>query len=391
MRNRYCQAEMKIIDIIGNDKLLDRHKTLFLCSRHAPFGCYKTVFEWVESLTEEDCVICFNTSELEEEVLQALLVAHVPTILISLKPVSRHTFNLQIEKAWNEKRLAVVVLERDDPKGTGLTPVLRNRYCISWADNIVCGYINIKGSIAPLLRGLNKEVTYLIDNKTPLAAESIPKHGRWTVEEDKHLLRLYYADMGIHTMHRELERPYLSIRQRVQALAIDNFALMGREFEDYVLELLFDSLELMGYQRNAKTKSKFKILEWRGDKKLGNVFPHGNSLPDLIIEVEGRLIAIECKWRKLLNPTAVEDLFKKERRECILRYSNETGIAVYLIVGVGGLPSYPEHLYFVNLFDKLTYSVLQKAEVQPEELKERLIKVSKQLSLPSGTQRNDKT
>lgn len=382
---------MKIVDIIGNPNLLERHKTLFLCSKHAPYGCYETVFEWVESLTEEDCVMCFNTSELEVEVLQALLVAHVPTVLFSMVPVSHHTFNLQIEEGWNEHRFAVVVLERDEPRGAGYTPKLRNSYAISLADKIVCGFINPKGSIAPLLRGLKKEITFLVDNKTPIAAEPVPKHARWTVGEDKHLLRLHYADMGIHTMHRELGRPYFSIRQRVHALALDDYALMGREFEDYVLELLFDQTAPVWSQHSAKSNSQLKLCEWRGDKTLGSIFPQGNSLPDLVLEVGGRHVAIECKWRKHLNSIAVEELFTPERLDCFLQYSNETGIPVYLLLGTGGIPSEPEHLYFVPVARQFKLFELKKSNVPADELKSKLIltviqsTIHQSSTVPSGS------
>lgn len=73
---------MKVINKIGNETLLNREKSLFLCSKHAPYSIYDRVFGWVDSLTTDDCVICFNSSELEDEVMRALLVNQVPTILV---------------------------------------------------------------------------------------------------------------------------------------------------------------------------------------------------------------------------------------------------------------------------------------------------------------------
>ena len=73
---------MKIIQEIGNRALLQRKKTLFLCSKMAPISKYDLIFGWVDSLSKDDCVICFNSSELEEEVMKALLVNQVPTILV---------------------------------------------------------------------------------------------------------------------------------------------------------------------------------------------------------------------------------------------------------------------------------------------------------------------
>ena len=64
---------MRIINKIGNETLLNREKSLFLCSKHAPISKYDKVFGWVDSLTADDCVICFNSSELEDEVLTTCL------------------------------------------------------------------------------------------------------------------------------------------------------------------------------------------------------------------------------------------------------------------------------------------------------------------------------
>ena len=46
---------MRIINKIGNEELLNREKSLFLCSKHAPYSVYDKVFGWVDSLTADDC------------------------------------------------------------------------------------------------------------------------------------------------------------------------------------------------------------------------------------------------------------------------------------------------------------------------------------------------
>ena len=56
---------MKIIQKIGNKQLLERKKTLFICSKHTPFSLYPVIFDWVESLGGNDCVMCFNSSILQ--------------------------------------------------------------------------------------------------------------------------------------------------------------------------------------------------------------------------------------------------------------------------------------------------------------------------------------
>ena len=95
---------MIIINKIGNEALLNREKQLFLCSKHAPYSVYDKVFGWVDSLTADDCVICFNSSELEDEVMRALLVNQVPTILVVMNRFT-DKYNIQIEKALTEDRI----------------------------------------------------------------------------------------------------------------------------------------------------------------------------------------------------------------------------------------------------------------------------------------------
>lgn len=73
----------------------------------APIGCYGNVFQWVEEFDNQGCAVCFNTSELEEEVLKALLVCHVPTTLV-VTGRFHDTYNVQIVQALKENRLLMV-------------------------------------------------------------------------------------------------------------------------------------------------------------------------------------------------------------------------------------------------------------------------------------------
>ena len=100
---------MIITNKIGNEGLLDREKKLFLCSKHAPYSVYENVFSWVDSLTSDDCVICFNSSELEDEVMRALLVNEVPTILVVM--------NRFTDKRWHGDRRMTLRWMMEDGRG----------------------------------------------------------------------------------------------------------------------------------------------------------------------------------------------------------------------------------------------------------------------------------
>lgn len=287
------------------------------------------MFEWVDSLTAADTVVCFNSSEFEAEVLKALLVNHVPTILVVMDSF-RDTFNVQVEYALKENRLLILELQRDEPRGKGATPKLRNQYIIGQVQHIVCGYINPSGSIFGLLAGLNN-VTHLLNREDiSMAAEQEAKPYRWTVAEDKRLLRMFYEDMGIHAIHKAIDRPYSTIYLRVKSLTMSDEVLKGREFEDYVVDL-FD----------IRHNGKLTLKEWRGDKTLPGVYPESNSGPDLVFDNDGRPFAIECKWRSHMPNDIAKELLSPERMAAFQRFSEERNMPVYLILGTGGLPSTP--------------------------------------------------
>lgn len=330
---------MQIAKQIGNNQLMEREKTLFLCSKQVPFDRYEAIFQWVESLTTKDCILCFNSSELENEVMKALVVNGIPTILVVMSSF-RDTNNIQIERALKENRMLIVVLKRDEPKGKGLTARLRNEFIINFAEKIVCGYINKNGSIFPILAG-RKNVRH-IGTDTMQTVEDLPKtHKRWTVSEDKTLLRMYYEDMGLHAIKQQLKRNYLTVRNRIRSLAFPDDVLKGREFEDFVLEL-FDI-------ENSKT---FSLIEWRGDKTSGTISPQNNRFPDFVIDyIETSTpyrFAIECKWRNSIPPKTT-GIFSNEQIENYRSFSKSKNIPVLIVFGTGGQPSQPEELYIIPL------------------------------------------
>ena len=333
-------GKMRIINKIGNEQLLEREKTLFLCSKHTPYEIYPIIFDWVENLYETDCVMCFKTTEMEFEVMTSLLVHKVPTILVVMKRFT-DVYNLQIEMALKEGRMLILVLERDEPRGAGQTPRLRNEFVVNMADKIVCGYVNSNGSVFSLLAG-RKNVEYLLNRDTQMAAEELGKKNyRWTVGEDKTLLRMFYEDLGVHEIHKRLRRSYLSIKNRISSITLPEQLLKGREFEDFVL------LELLGIGSKGNT---MKLLEWRGDKSIAGVFPESNSYPDFVISLDHRKkVALECKWRKKLPTSLKKEVFSPERIELFKSYSDDTSISIWFIIGVGGEPSAPELLYQVPL------------------------------------------
>ncbi|MBQ7424107.1 MAG: hypothetical protein IJ549_03720 [Prevotella sp.] len=328
---------MQVIERKGNQELMNREKTLFICSKRTPINLYEYIFRWTDSLSERDCVACFNSTEMELEMLKALLVAKIPTILFVMNRFT-DVNNIQIEQALKENRMLIVVLKRDEPRGKGMTPRLRNEYVLSLCQHVVCGYVNKNGSVFPLLAGRTDVRTLIDENVVSLAAEPETRLERWTVAQDKVLLRMFYADMGIHAIHKCLSRPYSTVRQRVRSITLPDDVLKGREFEDHVLELL-----------NIHDDNAFVLKEWQGDKTLGDICPESNRHPDFVFDYQGKGFAVECKWREKLSSNLEKDLFPADKIAIYQQFSNERNIPVYIVLGVGGEPSSPELLYNIPL------------------------------------------
>jgi len=298
--------------------------------------------------------VCFNTSELEEEVLKALLVCRVPTTLV-VTGGFKDTYNVQIEQALKEKRLLILVLQREDSDGKGFIARLRNQWAIDQVQHIVCGYINPNGSIFGLLAGRNN-VTHLVDRKELKAAEQEPKPYRWTVAEDKRLLRMFYEDMGVHAIHKAINRPYSTIYLRIKSLTMNDKVLKGREFEDYVLELL-----------DIAHNDRLTLKEWRGDKSLPGIYPESNSAPDFVFEYDGKPFAVECKWRSHLSKDIEKELLPPERMASFHQFSTERRMVVYLLLGIGGLPNDPDSLYFTRLDKEFSVETLVNSVIPSKD------------------------
>lgn len=327
---------MQIIETKGNRDLMDREKTLFLCSKMTPIGLYGYVFKWVDGLTVNDCIVCFNSTDMESEVLKALLVAKVPTILFVMNRFT-DVNNIQIQYALQEKRMLIAILKRDEPRGKGSTPRLRNEYVLSICQHVACGYVNKNGSVFPLLAG-HDDVVKLIDEQALMAAESDLRHERWTVSQDKTLLRMFYNDMGIHAIHKQLQRTYAAVYARLHSITQPEELLKGREFEDYVLSLF-----------HIQESGELVLQEWQGDKSCGMIQPENNSNPDFIFRYKQKEFAIECKWREKLNWDLSKDLFPNKRIKNYKNFSIARNMSVTIILGVGGEPCNPDLLYIIPL------------------------------------------
>lgn len=113
-------------------------------------------------------------------------------------------------------------------------------------------------------------------------------------------------------------------------------AVRGRKFEDLIVSLLAD-------------KSRYKLLQWRGDKISNGIYAKDTLLPDLLVShrLKQGVVEyfIECKYRSNWNADGKVDLsgvFLRYRRNA--KHANKE---LFIVLGVGGLPDKPEKFYII--------------------------------------------
>lgn len=162
---------MKILSRRGNEALMQRTKTAFICSRKTPDGLEYLVGKWLLGLKPEaDCVMCGNQSPMERAVFTTLLQRKIPVIL-ALAEAMPSRFGADIENALLEERLLVIThCEPSVHNVTARSAFDRNILMLSLAQKIVVGYCSKGGNLERALAGFDN-VEYL-ENGQPWLKQS---------------------------------------------------------------------------------------------------------------------------------------------------------------------------------------------------------------------------
>lgn len=162
----------------------------------------------------------------------------------------------------------------------------------------------------------------------------------------------YHAKDSSRSGSRSFSPRYKSRSYNKQEL--DQFKKKGDEFENYIVSL---------FPRNAN----FTLIDWRSDKVASNgMYALSNLNPDLEFGYKddycNRRFAIECKWRANFIQGCIE--WAKEQQIINYRnYERSSGVTVFVAIGVGGLPSSPDILFFVPLREVERYPVVYKSHL----------------------------
>lgn len=152
---------MEIRSKTGNEALIRREKTAFLCSRNTPDGIEYLVGKWLLGLSpERDCIMCGNQSPMERAVFSVLLQRKIPAILV-LAEAMRSRWDDDISAALRENRLLIIThCDASVHNVTARSAFDRNVLMLSLAQNTVVGYCTKGGKLERALAGFDN-VEYL--------------------------------------------------------------------------------------------------------------------------------------------------------------------------------------------------------------------------------------
>jgi hypothetical protein len=103
---------------------------------------------------------------------------------------------------------------------------------------------------------------------------------------------------------------------------------------------------------NKFHKDCFRLMQWINDKSGKDNYHLSGSSPDMIYEYRNKLntvgFAVKCIWRGCYVNGSIE--WAKDRQiKGYYDYQFREGIDVFVMIGIGNIPSEPDELYIVPL------------------------------------------
>ena len=138
----------------------------------------------------------------------------------------------------------------------------------------------------------------------------------------------------------------------------------GDDFEKYIVQKF--------------SKSYFSIVEWTGDKYVEGMYAKSNTNPDLTLKFKMKDIetefAVECKYRSDYYKNGVEWCSEQQLKN-YKTFATSKEIAVFVAIGMGGVPTAPEELFIIpltelmsNFVDKSFLNKYKKEKIKDSNL-----------------------
>ncbi len=134
---------------VGEQALLGMPLTAFFASRQCPGVAIRAAMDWaLEQARARRAVISGFHSPLEQSVLNLMLEARSPAILVLARPIACARLKTNWTTAISEGRMTVVSTSTDTTRLTSARAARRNDLVAQLADNIVIAHASAGGELA---------------------------------------------------------------------------------------------------------------------------------------------------------------------------------------------------------------------------------------------------
>jgi hypothetical protein len=139
-------------DHIGDPSTWHLPKTAFLCSRKVPASQVLKCYDWAIAMRDQGrCVMLGAHSQLEKDVLHYLLKGEQPLVVVLARGMKKK-LEPELEAEVSKGRMLVVApFSEKVTRVTADTALVRNRFMVEQAHDVVVGHARLGGGLAALL------------------------------------------------------------------------------------------------------------------------------------------------------------------------------------------------------------------------------------------------
>ena len=145
-------------DHLGDPAIWQLPKTAFLCSRKAPAAQVLKYYDWAIAMREAGvCVMLGAHSQLEKDVLHYLLKGEQPVVLVLARGMKKQLEPVCDAEVRKGRLLLLAPFPPKVKRVTAETALVRNRFLVEHAQQIVLGHMAPEGGLSALIAASGKE------------------------------------------------------------------------------------------------------------------------------------------------------------------------------------------------------------------------------------------
>jgi len=147
----------------GPIELLQLPKTAFLSSRNISSQSVMACYDWAtQQRSAGRCVISGFHSPLEKDVLHFLLKGQQPVIMVLGRSLYKKIPEELIKPIKENRLLIVSVVPQTTNRQSVESAMIRNKYIIENADEVIFGSLDVTGNLYPLYEEIKENKKHII-------------------------------------------------------------------------------------------------------------------------------------------------------------------------------------------------------------------------------------